>query len=197
MHSVSHNTVVFAVVLIALAIAVVAWLVMQRQKSLRLRRRFGSEYDLAVTDFGGRVRAEAELLKREQRVARLNIVPLTPADALRFSQAWSALQSRFIDNPAGAVAEADHLVRELMAKRGYPMGDFEHRAADISVHHPGVVATYRAAQAIASRDARGEADTEELRKALVHYRTLFDALLGIAPDKSPAMPADPGIPVHS
>jgi hypothetical protein len=197
MNTGSTNTVIFAVILIALAIAVVAWLVTQRQRSLNLRRRFGPEYDRAVTEFGGRSQAEAELTNREHRFARLNIVPLTPADAVRFSQAWSALQARFIDNPRSAVSEADRLVRELMAKRGYPMCDFEHRAADLSVAHPCVVATYRAAQAIASSDTRGEADTEELRKAVVHYRTLFDELLGVAPSRAPTMSDDPGVPVHS
>jgi hypothetical protein len=94
------------------------------------------------------------------------------------------------------VLDADQLVRELMAKRGYPMADFERRAADISVDHPNVVAAYRAAQEIAARDERGEADTEELRKAVVHYRTLFDELLGV-PDKAPGVSADLGVPVHS
>jgi hypothetical protein len=149
-----------------------------------------------VDEFGGRTKAEAELAKREQRVARLNITALAPADAARFSQAWNALQSRFIDNPKGVVAEADHLVRDLMEKRGYPMGDFERRAADISVDHPDVVTTYRAAQAIAVRDERGEADTEELRKAVVHYRTLFDELLEVKPASTAHTSAGP-VPVHS
>jgi hypothetical protein len=181
MNALPNNTLIIAVVLIVAVAALVAWLVMQRQRTQRLRQRFGPEYTRTVNEFGGRTKAEAELTKREQRVARLNITPLAPADAARFSQAWNALQSRFVDNPKGAVGEADHLVRELMVKRGYPMGDFERRAADISVDHPGVVTTYRAAQAIAVRDERGEADTEELRKAVVHYRTLFDELLEVKP----------------
>ena len=203
MNTLPTNTLIAVVLLIALVIAVMAWLVMQRQRSAKLKQRFGPEYDRAVIDYGGRKAAETELLKREQRVARLKIVPLTPADALRFSQAWSALQSRFIDSPKGVVAEADHLVRELMEKRGYPMGDFERRAADISVDYPGLVSNYRAAQLIAARDASSaardassEADTEELRKAVVHYRTLFDELLEVKPP-APATTADPGIPVHS
>jgi uncharacterized membrane protein len=200
MNTIPTNTVIAAVLLIALVIAlviaVVAWLVMQRQRSAKLKQRFGPEYDRAVIDFGGRITGEAELLKREERVARLKIVPLTPADALRFSQAWSALQGRFVDSPKGVVVEADQLVRELMEKRGYPMGDFERRAADISVDYPGVVSNYRAAQVIATRDASGEADTEELRKAVVHYRTLFDELLEAKP-VAPAMAADLGIAVHS
>jgi hypothetical protein len=193
------NTLILVAVLIAVAMGVVTWFVMQRQKSVHLKRRFGVEYDRAVNELGGRAKAEAELTKRQQRVASLKITPLTPADAARFSQDWNTLQGRFVDNPKGAVTEADLLVRELMAKRGYPMGDFELRAADISVDYPGIVSTYRAAQAIAVRDARGEADTEELRKAVVHYRTLFDELLGVAPTKAPAAPAVlvGSVPVHS
>jgi hypothetical protein len=191
------NTDIFVILLIADVLAVVAWLIVQRQRSLRLKRRFGPEYDLTVSEFHSRAKAESELLKREDRVARLKIVPLTPSDAARFSQAWNELQSRFIDNPKGVVAHADQLVRELMEERGYPMGDFEHRAADISVDHPGVVATYRVAQGIAASDARGEADTEELRKAVIYYRTLFDELLGIAHDRVASLPPVRRVPVHT
>jgi hypothetical protein len=196
MNTIPTNTLIVAVVLIAVVAAIVASVVMQRQRSQRLRQRFGPEYARTVDELGGRTRAEAELRKREQRVARLNITPLAPADAARFNQAWNALQGRFIDNPKGVVAEADLLVRELMVKRGYPMADFERRAADISVDHPDVVTTYRSAQAIAARDERGEADTEELRKAVVHYRTLFDELLEVRPVSTARTAADPA-PVHS
>ena len=196
MNTIPTNPLVLAVVLAVVLGAIIAWVVMQRQKTRRLRQRFGPEYTRAMNELGGRTKAEAELTKREQRVARLNITPLAPADAARFSKAWNALQSRFIDNPAGVVAEADLLVRELMVKRGYPMGDFERRAADISVDHPGVVTTYRAAQAIAARDERGEADTEELRKAVVHYRTLFDELLEVRPASNAPTTAGQ-VPVHS
>lgn len=196
MNTISTSTLIFAVLLIALGIAVVVWFVMQKQRSAKLKQRFGPEYDRAIIEFGSRTRAEAELLKREQRVAGLKIVPLTPADAARFAQAWGTLQSRFIDNPKGVVVEADQLVRELMEKRGYPMGDFERRAADISVVYPGVVSNYRAAQLIATRDASGDADTEELRKSVVHYRTLFDELLEAKP-VAPTVALDRGVPVHS
>ena len=197
MNTVPTNTLIAAMVLIALVIGIVAWVLMQKQRTLKLRQRFGPEYDLTVSEFGSRVKGEAELTSREEHVASLEIVPLTPADAVRFTRAWSALQGHFIDNPKGVVLDADQLVRELMAKRGYPMGDFEHIAADISVDHPRVVAAYRAAQAIAARNERGEADTEELRKAVVHYRTLFDELLGVTADNTPAMRSDLGLPVHS
>ena len=197
MNTIPMNTVIIAAVLIVVALAAIAWAVTQRRRSLKLRQRFGPEYDRAVNELAGKTKAEAELAKREQRVAGLNIIPITAADAARFSDAWSALQGRFVDNPKGVPAEADLLVRELMVKRGYPMGDFELRAADISVDHPGVVKHYRAAQAIAVRDARGEADTEELRQAVLHYRTLFDELLGVVPAKRASVPVVRDVPVRT
>lgn len=198
MNTISTSTIFLIFILIAVAAAVVAGAVFWQRKrqSERLQRRFGPEYSRTVKELGGRIRGEAELRRREDRVARLHITPLVPADATRFTQAWNGLQGRFIDNPKGVVAEADLLVRELMTKRGYPMGDFERLASDISVDHPAVVSTYRAAQAIAARDARGEADTEELRKAVVHYRTLFDELL----EANSARPVDSSlrqVPVHT
>jgi hypothetical protein len=173
-------SLILAAVLIVALVAVAAWAAAQkrRKESLRLQQRFGPEYVRAVNELG-RSRGEAELAAREKRVQTLEVVPLSAAEAARFDQAWTALQTRFIDNPSGSVIEADHLVYDLMAKRGYPMGDFELRAADISVDHPSVVSNYRAAHAIALRDERGEADTEELRKAVVHYRTLFQELLEV------------------
>ena len=197
MNTIPSNWIILAVVLVLALLAVAALVVSQRQKQTRrLQQRFGPEYGRAIDEFGSRARAEAELKAREQRVEKLSIIPLAPADAARFTQAWSALQGRFIDNPKGVVVEADHLVRDLMLKRGYPMGDFERRAADMSVDHPAVVAAYRAAQAIAIRDERGEADTEELRQAVVHYRTLFDELLEERqPKRMEAAAAQ--IPVHS
>jgi hypothetical protein len=197
MNATSLNWTVLAGILVIAFLAVAAWFVWQKQEQTkRLQRRFGPEYGRAIQQHGSRAKAESELRSREKRVERLTIIALTPSDAARFTQAWNALQARFIDNPKGAVVEADRLVRELMLKRGYPMGDFELRAADMSVDHPAVVEAYRAAQAIAARDERGEADTEDLRKAVVHYRTLFDELLEVrnaTPEASPAKQ----IPVHS
>jgi hypothetical protein len=149
----------------------------RRAQSKHLQERFGPEYSRVVQTAGSREKAEAELAARERRVEGLKLVPLAPAEAARFAQAWEALQARFVDNPTTVVGEADRLVRELMLKRGYPMGDFERRAADISVHHPAVVENYRAAQAVAARNLRGQAETEDLRKAVVHYRALFEDLL--------------------
>ena len=167
-------------VLLAAGVILVVFLIMHERKKARsrhLQQRFGPEYNRAVQTAGSREKAEAELEARETRVERLKLVALPAAEAARFAQEWEALQIRFVDNPAGAVGEADHLVRELMLRRGYPMSDFERRAADISVHHPIVVDNYRAAQAIAARSVRGEATTEELRRAVVHYRALFEDLL--------------------
>jgi hypothetical protein len=181
--------IVAGVVVIAL-LALAAWFFSQKKKqSARLQQRFGPEYTRTIDELGGRTKAEAELKAREKRVEDLTITALAPAEAARFSQAWNALQARFVDNPKGVVVQADQLVRELMVKRGYPMGDFERRAADISVDHPTVVEHYRAAQAIAARDERGEADTEELRKAVVHYRVLFDEMLEVREAKQEVLPA--------
>jgi FtsZ-interacting cell division protein ZipA len=188
METISTQTLIILAGIVVLAlIALAAWSIYQKKQSHRLKERFGQEYGRSVDDLGSRTKAETELKAREQRVEHLTIIPLTTAEATRFSLTWKDLQGHFVDNPKSAVAQADQLVRELMLKRGYPMGDFERRAADISVDHPEVVAHYRAAQAIAVRDERGEADTEELRKAVVHYRALFDELLEIRETKQEAV----------
>ena len=184
MDTIPTSWIVFGTILVVALLVAAAWVLSQRKKrSLRLQQRFGPEYSRTVDEFGGRAKAESELKAREKRVEHLSITTLAPSEAARFSQAWNALQSRFVDNPKGVVAQADQLVRELMLARGYPMGDFERRSADISVDHPAVVETYRAAQAIAVRDQRGEANTEELRKAVVHFRALFDELLEVTETK--------------
>jgi len=175
----SQTSTMLAVVVVLVLIALAAWYFVQKRQSERLQQRFGPEYARTVDALGSRAKAESELKARETRVGKLNIVPLAPSDAASFSQAWANLQASFVDNPKGVVVQADQLVRELMAKRGYPMADFELRAADISVDHPAVVENYRAAQVIAARDARGEATTEDLRNAVVHYRVLFNDLLEV------------------
>ena len=174
----TQSWIILAAVVVLGLVAIGAWFY-RRKQSHNLQERFGPEYGRTVSELGGRTKGESELKAREKRVERLDILPLAPPEAARFTEAWRALQSRFIDNPKGVVVEAEQLVRELMEKRGYPMGDFERRAGDISVDHPDVVANYRSAQAIALRDQRGSADTEELRKAVVHYRALFDELLEV------------------
>jgi hypothetical protein len=173
------QTVIIGVVLLALVLVALFVIVLERKKaqSRHLRERFGPEYGRVVRTVGDRGKAEAELAAREKRVDRLQLVKLPAAEAAQYGRQWETLQSRFVDNPVSVVGEADRLVRELMLKRGYPMGDFESRAADISVHHPAVVENYRAAQVIAVRNQRGQASTEDLRKAVVHYRVLFEDLL--------------------
>lgn len=163
---------------ILLLLAVIAGAALaRRRRSERLARHFGPEYERTVHEMGSRGKAEAELGAREQRVRDLHIVPLPAHEAQRFRMEWQGLQARFVDSPRTAVAEADLLVRDVMIRRGYPVGDFERRAADLSVDHPLVVEHFRAAHAIALRERAGEADTEALRQALVHYRALFTELL--------------------
>ena len=178
----TQSWIILAAVVALGLVAIGAWFY-RRKQSHNLQERFGPEYGRTVSELGGRTKGESELKAREKRVERLDILPLAPPEAARFTEAWRALQSRFIDNPKGVVVEAEQLVRELMEKRGYPMGDFERRAGDISVDHPDVVANYRSAQSIAVRDQQETADTEELRKAVVHYRALFDELLEVREPK--------------
>jgi hypothetical protein len=178
----SNSVAVFAVIAVLVLLAVAAWAMQHRRQSERLQQRFGTEYRHTVDRMGSRDKAEAELLARERRVERLHLRPLSPADAERFDSEWKRLQARFVDDPRGSLAEADLVVRELMMVRGYPMGDFERRAADISVDHAAVVDHYRAAHAIAVRDDSGAGATEDMRQAVVHYRALFDDLLEVAPE---------------
>src|SRR3984957_14309171 len=195
MNTIPLQWIIAAGVVVVVLLAVAAWFFFRKRQSERLQQRFGPEYGRTLGELGGRTKAEAELKAREKRVEHFSITPLAPAEAARFSQAWNALQGRFVDNPKEVVVQADQLVRELMLKRGYPMGDFERRAADISVNHPAVVEHYRAAQAIAARDERGEADTEELRKAVVHYRVLFDEMLDVREAKQ-EIPSAKQMAVH-
>jgi hypothetical protein len=180
-----QNTMIVVVIAIV-AVVVAIWLVGQRQRRSRLRDRFGAEYHREVERQGNLSKAEATLAAREKRVARLHIKPLMADDAARFSQQWRAIQTRFVDDPRGAVTEADKVVGEVMLTRGYPIGDFEQQVADISVDHPDVVMNYRAARDIADEHARGRASTEDLRQAMVHYRALFRDLLDSPVERSAA-----------
>jgi hypothetical protein len=177
----STPTTVVVVLLVVAAIALAAWLVMRRQRSERLRSRFGPEYKRVVEEHGNKQIAEAVLEKREKRLERLDIQPLPPSDRDRFGHAWQVVQARFVDAPRGAVSEADRLVTDVMKARGYPAweSDFEQRAEDISVDYPQLVANYRAAAEIAQQNKLGNATTEDLRRAMVYYRALFDDLLGL------------------
>ena len=145
----------------------------------QLREQLGPDHDWTSREAGPVRQADAAPAERAKRVERLRIRPLSAADAARFSAAWRRLQHRFVDAPHASITEADHLVGEVMAACGYPLGDFDQRATDISAEHPRIVVNYRAARAIAQRHARGEASTEDLRQALIDYRALFEDLLDL------------------
>jgi hypothetical protein len=167
------------IALVAIAIAIIAWLAVRssRRRHVELRQRFGPEYDRAVSEFGTEKRAERELLKRENRVNRLDLHPLREAERLRFEGEWRIIQARFVDDPSGAVTEANELIKAVMNAHGYPVRDFEQRVADLSVEHANVIQHYRAARSLADANREGRANTEELRQAFVHYRALFADLL--------------------
>jgi hypothetical protein len=168
--------VVIAIVALVV-IGVLVWFAMNKQRSGQLREVFGPEYDRTVEESEDRKAAESELLERRKRVEEFDIRPLDPAERTRFASRWIAVQSRFVDDPKSALGEADELVTEVMSERGYPMNDFDQRAADVSVDHPRVVEDYRAAHGISERVGSNDATTEDMRQALVHYRALFSELL--------------------
>lgn len=171
--------IVLAALVAVAAIAAAVWMYLQKKQTERLHSRFGTEYDRLAAAEGDRGRTEKALHEREKRVEKLKLVPLSPEDRDRLAGAWQLEQAGFVDDPRTAVANADKLVNEVMKARGYPMGDFEQRAADISVDHSLVVTNYRIAHDIALRDRGGETSTEELRTALLHYRMLFEDLLEV------------------
>lgn len=169
--------VLVAILVIALVVAAVV--VARQRRSLQLQERFGPEYGRTLQEQGDRRKAEEELVERRERREQLDIRPLPPAARDAYADRWASAQRRFVDQPAPAVGEADSLVMEVMRDRGYPVADdFEQRAADVSVDHPEVVEHYRAAHAISRRATGGEARTEDLRQAMVHFRALFEELLG-------------------
>jgi hypothetical protein len=174
----SQNGWIVAAIVIVAIVVVGAVLWSRSRRSDHLRERFGPEYDRAVEAKGGRSKAEAELAEREKRVEKLDIRPLDPNERREFMSRWEDVQARFVDDPPRAVAFADALLGDLMKARGYPVSDFDQRAGDISVDHPKVVEHYRAAHEIAGRHERGDAGTEDLRQAMIHYRALFDNLVG-------------------
>ena len=166
-------------ILVALVLigAGIWYMVTQRRRTEHLRARYGPEYSRAVSAAGDQGRAEAELAKREQRVELLEIHALTTSQREEFTRQWQSVQTRFVDDPKGAVNEASGLVEDVMKTRGYPVSTFDQEAADLSVHHARVVDNYRAARDIAIRHRQGKATTEDLRKAMVYYRELFEDLL--------------------
>jgi hypothetical protein len=168
--------VILLVVLAVIAAAAIVLVIQKRRKKLQIQ--FGPEYDRAVLETGNRLKAEAELRKRQERVEKYSLRPLSRVDRDRFQQSWRSIQSNFVDSPDRAFADADRLLGQVMASRGYPVAGFDQRAAEISVDHAPVVENYRIAHEIALRHQEGKATTEELRRGMIHYRTLFDDLAG-------------------
>jgi FtsZ-interacting cell division protein ZipA len=173
--------IVIAVVVVIIVLGLV-WSAMRTRRSRSLRDQFGREYDRTVERAGGRREAERELADRQRRHEELELRPLSHAARERYQREWQAIQGRFVDDPKGAVSGADELVQQVMRERGYPVDDFEQRAADISVEHPQLVEKYRTADGIARASERGEASTEDLRHSVRHYRALFVELLDVGDD---------------
>lgn len=168
--------VIAAIVVVAVVVAI--WYATQQRRRKDLREHFGPEYQRVVREQGDERKAERVLSAREERVKKLDIRPLPATRRSEFTTRWRTVQERFVDDPRGAVGDADALIGDAMQARGYPVGDFEQRAADISVEHPEVVKDYRAAHDIAMSDRREKATTEQLRRAMVRYRSLFERLVG-------------------
>ncbi len=176
--AVSTTQIAIAIAVVMVAAGIAIWILTSKRRTERLRAQFGgAEYTRALKEGGNRRHAEAALDKRAERVEGLHIRPLAAGDRARFVESWARVQKRFVDSPGGAVAEADQLLGDVMSTRGYPVSDFDQRAADISVDHPAVLENYRAAHESALRQARGQASTEDLRQAMIHYRTLFEELV--------------------
>jgi hypothetical protein len=180
--SAMNTGLLITILVIVVIVVLVAVLLGQRRRSQRLQQQFGPEYQRTVARTGDQRTAEADLAAREQRRRELNIVALEPAARDRYLEAWRATQGRFVDDPAGATREADRLVAQVMRDRGYPVDDFEQRAADVSVDHPQVAENYRAAHAVYQANEQGLASTDDLRQAFVHYRSLFSELLEVEGD---------------
>lgn len=169
--------IIIAIAVVTVVVIVAALLIERKRKSAHLKEQFGSEYDRTLREHGDTRHAEAVLLQREKRVEKLSIHSLSVVDRDRYAYEWANVQKRFVDDPSMAVTEAERLVTVVMTARGYPIGDFEQRAADISVNYPAVVQNYRSARAITVRHTQGQSSTEELRQSMVYFRSLFEELL--------------------
>jgi hypothetical protein len=173
---------VLIAVLVVAAVIVIGWSLSKRRRSARLQQHFGPEYERTVDELGEQRAAEAELVAREKKRKKLDIVELTPEARAEHAATWHTVQTEFVDAPTDAVGRAERLVTRVMRERGYPIDDFDQRAADISVDHPDIVENYRGAHAIYQSQRGGEINTEDARQAFVHYRALFDRLLGSDPE---------------
>lgn len=172
------TTTTVLVVLVVAVLLLVAFLAWRKRQSAKLRDRFGPEYEREVGNADKRSDAERELKERAQRRDALDIRPLDPVRREGFATRWTQAQADFVDRPEEAVTAAQALVTEVMAERGYPVGDTEQQMKDLSVDHADVLDEYRSAHRISTMNDRHEATTEELRQAMVHYRSLFGRLLG-------------------
>ena len=176
-----NNTLymIIIVVLVLVIIGVILGVVFSlRKRSQRLHDHFGPEYERTVQTMGDEKKAQTELVERQKHVEALNIRPLSVNERERYLADWTAVQSKFVDEPGQAIIDADQLIIEVMRLRAYPVSDFDQRAADISVNYPALVSNYRAAREIANKNKLQQADTEELRQAMIYYRSLFEELLG-------------------
>jgi hypothetical protein len=174
----STMAVVAITIAVIIVVAAIATLIYLRTRTQKLQARFGPEYNRTVQETGNRYKAEAKLQRLEKRVELYPIHPLSVEERDRFQQSWRAAQARFVDDPIRALAAADQLLGEALSACGYPMSDFEQSAQEISVDHAIVVQHYRAGHDIAVRQSQGKATTEELRQGMIHYRALFDELMG-------------------
>lgn len=172
-----RTMIIIGVAVIAIVVVIAAMLIERKRRSDRLKAQFGPEYDRTVRLQGDARQAEAVLLEREKRVEKLSIRPLSVLDRDRYAIEWANVQRLFVDDPSMAVTQAEKLVTAVMVARGYPMSDFEQRAADISVNYPTLVQNYRSAREITWRHAQGQSSTEDLRQSMVYFRSLFDELL--------------------
>jgi len=174
----STGAIVVLIVAVVVVLGLVGWLLSTQLRSRQLQRRFGPEYDRALQECQNRRAAERDLAGRQKRHAGYDITSLSSAARERYSRQWSLIQEEFVDHPANAVTEADRLVTVVMSERGYPTEGYEQQLADLSVQHGTTLEHYRTAHDIRTRTDDGQVSTEDLRKAMVHYRSLFDDLLG-------------------
>ncbi|HEX6342772.1 hypothetical protein [Umezawaea sp.] len=175
---------IIGIVVVLVVLAVIAVLLNRYLQRKRLQDRFGPEYDRTVQGSENRTAAERELVERQKKHAELELRELSPQSRESYGRHWARIQEQFVDTPAGAVAEADVLVTDLMSERGYPTGSYEKQAELLSVEHSRTLEHYRSAHEISQRDQSGDATTEDLRNAMVHYRTLFQDLLGSTDDRA-------------
>jgi hypothetical protein len=183
--------IIIAIVILALATA--AWFAYEKRRTQRLRDAFGPEYELALSEAGGRRQAESELETRRKRRARFDLKPLSPEESDLYKSTWKETQARFVDGPVTSLRAADRLVTNVMRDRGYPMEDFEIMVANVSVDHPSVVSHYRSAHEIFEASGKGRTGTEELRQAMIHYRAIFETLVEPEEPVQAEEPSDKGL----